>query len=120
MNGNLDLKINEDVLAKMASVAATEVEGVYAISTKVTNIKDVATRFGRGVKASVASDGEITLEVYISVKEGVNIRDVAAHVQQNVKDKVQNMTGSAVSRINVHIADVEFEKPEEAAQVTEG
>ena len=112
MNGNFDLKINEDVVAKMASVAATEVEGVHALSTKVANIKDV-TRIGKGVKASVASDGEITLDVYISVKDGANIKDVAARVQQNVKEKVQNMTGSAVAHVNVHIADVEFATDEE-------
>ncbi len=112
MNGNFDLKINEDVVAKMASVAATEVEGVHALSTKVANIKDVA-RIGKGVKASVASDGEITLDVYISVKDGANIKDVAARVQQNVKEKVQNMTGSAVGHVNVHIADVEFAAEEE-------
>ncbi len=110
MSGNFNLKINEEVLAKMASMAASEVEGVHAISTKVTDIKGIVDRgFGKGVKASVAADGEITLDVYISVKESAVIKDVAARVQQNVKEKVQNMTGSAVSRINVHIADVELE-----------
>lgn len=114
MSGNFGLKINEDVLAKMASMAATEVEGVYAISTKISDIKGIATRgLNRGVKATVASDGEITLDVYISVKQEADIKTVAANVQQNVKEKVQNMTGSAVSRVNVHISDVELTKPVE-------
>ena len=111
---SFDLKINEDVLVKMASMAAAEVEGVHALSTKVTDIKEVATRgFGKSVKTSVANDGEITLDVYVSIKRSANVKDVAARVQQNVKDKVQNMTGSAVNRVNVHIADVEFDEAEE-------
>ena len=114
MSGNFGLKINEEVLAKMASVAAMEVEGVHAISTKISDIKGIVDRgFNKGVKATVASDGEITLDVYISIKQEANVKDVAAAVQQNVKEKVQNMTGSAVSRVNVHIADVELTKPEE-------
>ncbi len=114
MSGNFGLKINEDVLAKMASVAAKEVEGVHAISTKISDIKGIVDRgFNKGVKATVASDGEITLDVYISVKQEAAVKDVAAAVQQNVKEKVQNMTGSAVSRVNVHIADVELTKTEE-------
>ncbi len=114
MSGNFGLKINEDVLAKMASVAAKEVEGVHAISAKISDIKGIATRgFNKGVKATVASDGEITLDVYISVKQECNVKDVAAAVQQNVKEKVQNMTGSAVSRVNVHVADVELTKVED-------
>ena len=110
MSGNFGLKINEDVLAKMASLAAAEVEGVHALSTKVVSLKDVASRvLGKSVKATVATDGEITLDVYISVKQSANVKDVAERVQKNVKDKVQNMTGSAVSRVNVHVADVEFD-----------
>ncbi len=117
MSGNFNLKINEEVLAKMASMAASEVEGVHAISTKVTDIKGIVDRgFGKGVKASVAADGEITLDVYISVKESAVVKEVAARVQQNVKEKLQNMTGSAVSRINVHIADVELESAEESEE----
>lgn len=114
MSGNFGLKINEDVLAKMASVAAMEVEGVHAISAKIYDIKGIVDRgFNKGVKATVATDGEITLDVYISIKQEANVKDVAAAVQQNVKEKVQNMTGSAVSRVNVHIADVELTKTEE-------
>lgn len=110
MSGNFGLKINEDVLAKMASLAASEVPGVHTLSTKVASIKDVAGRvFGKSVRASVASDGEVTLDVYISVKQSANVKEVAESVQKNVKEKVQNMTGNAVSRVNVHVADVEFD-----------
>ena len=113
MANNFGLKINEDVLAKMASLAAAEVPGVHALSTKVVSLKVVASGgLGKGVKASVASDGEITLDIHISVKQSANVKEVAEQVQKNVKEKVQNMTGSAVSRVNVHVADVELESAE--------
>ncbi len=117
MSGNFGLKINEDVLAKMASMAATEVEGVHAISTKISDIKGIVDRgFNKGVKATVASDGEITLDVYVSLKQSADIKEVAPRIQANVKEKVQNMTGSAVSRVNVHIADVELETDEQTEE----
>ena len=120
MSGNFGLKINEDVLAKMASLAASEVPGVHTLSTKVASIKDVAGRvFGKSVRASVASDGEVTLDVYISVKQSANVKEVAESVQKNVKEKVQNMTGNAVSRVNVHVDDVEFDVIDEVPAPTE-
>ncbi len=120
MSGNFGLKINEEVLAKMASMAAAEVEGVHCISAKAADIKGVVDRggFGRGVKASVAPDGEITITVFISIKQGAHVKDVAERVQANVKEKVQNMTGFAVSRVNVSVADVELVEatPEETEE----
>ena len=118
MAGNFGLQINEEVLAKMASVAAAEVEGVHCISAKAADIKGVVDRggFGRGVKATVADNGEITLNVFISVKQSANVKEVAQKVQANVKEKVQNMTGSAVSRVNVTVADVELEEETEQTE----
>ena len=40
-------------------------------------------------------------------------KEVAEKVQQNIKDKIQTMTGNAVTRVNVSIADIEIENNEE-------
>ncbi len=111
MSGSYGLMINEEVLSKMATVAASEVPGVRCISAKAVNIKGVVARggFGKSVKAKVAPNGEVTINVFVAVKKTAKVKDIAQKVQANVKEKVQNMTGSAVGHVNVHIADVEPE-----------
>ncbi len=114
MAGSYGLKINEEVLSKMATMAATEIEGVRCISAKAVNIKGVVARggFGKSVKTKVAPNGEVTLNVFISIKKNAKVTEVAKQVQANVKEKVQNMTGTAVGHVNVHVSDVEPEDEE--------
>ena len=40
------------------------------------------------------------------------MREVAEAVQQNVKEKIQTMTGTAVTRVNVNIEDLDFAEAE--------
>ncbi len=112
MSGSYGLKINEEVLSQMATMAATEIEGVRCISAKAVNIKGVMARggFGKSVKTKVAPNGEVTINVFISIKKDAKVTEIAKLVQANVKEKVQNMTGSAVGHVNVHISDVEPEE----------
>ena len=48
------------------------------------------------------------------------LRDVAEAVQQNVKDKIQAMTGTAVTRVNVVIADVEIKEETDIEEQIDG
>lgn len=103
-----ELTINEEVIAKMASIAATEIEGVVSMYDGVpVTVKNILNRVGplKSVKVDT-SDGIINLDVYIKVKENVKARDVAEAVQTNIKDKVQDMTGNAVTKVNVYVADI--------------
>ncbi len=101
------LEINNDVVIKMASVATLEVEGVAGLVAKTTNIKEVFAKenAARAIKVIRVNDA-IALEIYISVYDGSDARFVAEQVQNNVKSKLQNMTGNVISRVNVTVADV--------------
>lgn len=103
------LEINNDVVAKMASVAVLEIEGVAALVPKTTDIKEVFAKSEevRAIKVNKNND-VTTLDIYISVKDGCDVREVAEKVQTNVKSKLQNMTGSAIAKVNVIVADVVF------------
>ena len=48
------------------------------------------------------------IDVYIKIESGAKITEVAGNIQQSVKEAVQNMTGCVVSRVNVHIADIDL------------
>lgn len=107
------LEINTDVIEKMVSIAALEVEGAVSMSNKTVDIKGIVNSGSalKPVKVAVRN-GAIDIDVYICVKQSANVKTVAEAVQTNVKDKLQDMTGNAITRVNVHIADLAEEVAE--------
>ena len=117
MNNNATvLSVNTEVLEKMAEIAAKEVEGVAGLSKKAIDLKNaVKTKQAfKGVKVENVN-GAIKINVYICVDKDAIVKDVAEKVQANVKDKIQTMTNTAVTKVNVTVADVKIvgEEPEE-------
>ncbi len=105
-----NLTINNEVLAKMAGMAALEVEGVTGLAKFASDVKTIFStgEFLRSVKVEEIN-GLINLEVYIKISSESKATAVAEAVQEKVKTEVQNMTGSAINRVNVVVADVEFD-----------
>ena len=103
------LIITEEVIAKMSSTAALEVAGVAGMAFQPVDKTGILSKVvpSKAVRVST-KDGEIVIDVYIAVKKDVRITDVAEAVQKNIKETVQNMTGSAVTKVNVHVADIEL------------
>ena len=107
MDNNV-LSINNDVLAKMAGMAALECDGVAALSKFPAPVNKIVTgEFTRSVKVDT-ENGLVNLEVYITVKSDRNVREIAENVQNKVKENIQNMTGTALNRVNVVVADVKL------------
>ena len=106
-----DLGINTEVIEKMVALAALEVEGVAKMACRSFDISGIISSGSafKPVRVSV-KNGAAVLDVYISVKSGTNVKTIAEAVQQNVKDKVQDMTGNAITQVNVHIADLAEEE----------
>lgn len=108
------LEINTDVIEKMVSLAALEVEGTASMSNKAVDIKGIVNSGSalKPVRVAVRK-GAVDIDVYIRVKQSVNVKTVAEAVQANVKDRIQDMTGNAITRVNVHITDLVAEAPAE-------
>lgn len=113
-NNKTELSVNTEVLEKMAEIAAKEVEGVAGLSKKSIDLKGIVKTKNafKGVKVENIN-GAIEISVYICVKQNAKAREVAEKVQSNIKDKIQTMTGNAVTQVNVNVADIEIEKEEE-------
>ena len=109
-NNKTELSVNTEVLEKMAEIAAKEVEGVAGLSKKSIDLKGIIKTKNafKGVKVE-SINGAIEISVYICVKQNAKAREVAERVQNNIKD----MTGNAVTQVNVIVADIEIEKEEE-------
>ncbi|MCD8301378.1 MAG: Asp23/Gls24 family envelope stress response protein, partial [Clostridiales bacterium] len=98
----------------IAGLAATEVEGVTSMYGNIT--KDIISRLGtknlaKGVRIAM-EDGKVSVELALNIAYGYAIPDVSKNVQEKVKTAIENMTGLAVSEVNVRIAAVDMQAEE--------
>ena len=103
-----EVKIADEVVAIIAALAATEVEGVASMAGNITN--ELISRLGmknlsKGVKVDVL-EGVVTVSLALNMKYNYSIMDVSAKVQEKVKSAVENMTGLEVADVNVKVAGV--------------
>ena len=107
-----EVKIADEVVAIIAALAATEVEGVASMAGNITN--EVIGKLGiknlsKGVKVDVL-EGVVTVSLALNIKYNYSIVDVTGKVQEKVKNAVENMTGLEVADVNIRVAGVEMEK----------
>ena len=96
--------ISEEVIATIACNAAMEVDGVAAMAQRPINIRGViATGPSRSIGV-ISNANETVLDVYIQPVITAHIPTVAEQVQTAVKSAVQSMTGSPVTKVNIHVA----------------
>lgn len=113
------IRIADDVVSIIAGLAATEIEGIAGMSAGlVGGIAEILGRknFAKGVKVEVG-EREAAVDLYIIVKYGVRIPDIALAAQENVKQAIETMTGLSVVEVNIHVQGVGF--PEEEVQEEE-
>jgi len=111
-NGLGTVRINNEVVAVIAGMAATEIPGVTCMSEGIVGgITDIFAKKGvdKGVKVEIG-EKEVTITLSIVVKYGVQIPEVALQIQQNVKKQVEKMSGLAVSNVNINVGGVYFPK----------
>ena len=116
MANNSGLAINNDVIARMAEMATLETEGVVAMSRGPVSVGKLLGKKGGTKSVNVSTEhGIIDIELYVKVNDSTKVCDIAEKVQTGVKEKLQGMTGSAVTRVNVVVTDVEIleDTPEE-------
>lgn len=106
-NGSTELSVSTEVLEKMAEIAAKEVEGVTGLSKKAMDLKNAVKSKNafKGIKVENIN-GAIKINAFICVNRDSKVKDIAEKVQANIKDKIQTMTGTAVTKINVTVADI--------------
>ena len=111
---NGEIKIADEVVAIIAALAATEVEGVASMAGNITN--ELIGKLGmknlsKGVKVDVL-EGIVTVSLALNLKYNYSIVEVSARVQEKVKNAIENMTGLEVADVNIKVAGVEMESQE--------
>ncbi len=104
--------VSPEVLTTIASMAALEVPGVSRLAPVSGGVNRL---FRRGASDGVrieAKDNVVFVDLFLILKDGVNIREVGRNVQQNVARSVQEMVGMEVGEVNVHVEDIDFDGTE--------
>lgn len=113
VNGNEygTIRIADDVIAAIASMAAMEIDGVVDMSGSVTsNITGMLgmKNSSKGVKLEI-NGKNASIDLYLITRFGVRLPILANEVQTRVKNSVEEMTGLEVTAVNIHIQGVVFE-----------
>ena len=112
-----EVRIAYEVVAIIAGLAATEVEGVDSMAGNITN--ELVGKLGmknlsKGVKVDVTEE-HVSVVLSLNLKYGYSIPAVCETVQEKVKNAIENMTGLTVLEVNIKIAGVSLEDKKEMA-----
>ena len=107
-----EVQIADEVVAIIAGLAATEVEGVDSMAGNITN--ELVGKLGmknlsKGVKVDVTEE-HVSADLSLNIRYGYNIQSVSEQVQEKVSTAIENMTGLTVLDVNVKIAGVNMDE----------
>ena len=107
-----EVQIADEVVAIIAGLAATEVEGVDSMAGNSTN--ELVGKLGmknlsKGVKVDVTEE-HVSVDLSLNIRYGYSIPSVSEQVQEKVSTAIENMTGLTVLDVNVKIAGVNMDE----------
>ena len=107
-----EVQIADEVVAIIAGLAATEVEGVDSMAGNITY--ELVGKLGmknlsKGVKVDVTEE-HVSVDLSLNIRYGYNIPSVSEQVQEKVSTAIENMTGLTVLDVNVKIAGVNMDE----------
>ena len=103
------IHISEEVIASIAAVAVTEVDGVCGLSANMAELLNKKS-LSKGVKLTLGENDEISIDCNVIALYGHPIMELAKNIQTAVTDAVAAMTGLAVAAVNVNVCGVAMNK----------
>lgn len=100
--------ISEDVVASIATAAALETEGVSAMLSAAGDLKPSRKMSAKGVVIEPEDDG-LRITLYVMIRYGYVLAEVAGKVQKTVLAALQDMTGFTIRSVNVMIGGICFD-----------
>ncbi|MFC5139050.1 Asp23/Gls24 family envelope stress response protein [Actinomycetospora rhizophila] len=105
--------IADGVVAKIAGLAAREVDGVHGFGTSAARAFGAITERIPGGRSSTTQgvsvevgERQAAVDLTIVVDYGIAIADLARAIRRNVITAVQQMTGLEVVEVNVNVVDL--------------
>ena len=109
LGGIGEVHIADEVVAIVAGLAATDVDGVASMAGNITN--ELVSKLGKknlskGVRVTIL-EGVVTVDLSLNIEYGRNILETSKKVQEKVKSAIENMTGLEVADVNIRVAGLE-------------
>lgn len=105
-----NITYSNEVVAIIAGVAASEVEGIASmVNVPGGNMLGKNRNITKGVKVETGTE-EASVDLYVTVEYGKPIQKAAQDAQESVRKAIEAMTGLHVVRVDVHVQGVSFEK----------
>jgi uncharacterized alkaline shock family protein YloU len=106
--------VSPDVLVTIARYSALSVPGVSRMAQIPGGVNRLFKRgMGDGVRIQV-DDNVVQANLYLILRQNVNIREVSRNVQHQVARALQEMVGMDIGGIEIHIEDIDMDEEPEA------
>ena len=108
LGGIGEVHIADEVVAIVAGLAATDVDGVASMAGNITN--ELVSKLGmknlsKGVMVTVEGKN-VSVQISLIIEYGCSVPVVTAKVQERVKSAIENMTGLEVTEVKITVAGV--------------
>lgn len=103
------IRIHKNVIASIASLAATEIEGVKRVGGDFKSglLELIGKKSSMAIKVEIDKNDEVEIEIPLVIKYGFNIPDIASKVQENVRNALEKMTYMLIKDININVQGIE-------------
>lgn len=104
--------VSPEVLTSIARMAVLSVPGVSCLAPVPGGVDRI---FRRGVDEGLritVHENSVMVDVYLIVKEDVNLREVGRNVQMQVARAIQEMVAMDVAQVDIHIENIAYEGTE--------
>ncbi len=105
---NAEVVISEEVIAVIAGIAATDIEGVASLTgnmTRETIQKAGLKNLSKGIGLQM-NENNLMITISLNIKYGYSVSKISEMVQEKVKTSVENILGLAVTGVNIRVTGV--------------
>jgi len=103
------VRIHNNVISSISSIAAVEIEGVKCIGKDLKSglFEFLGQKSSSAIKVEISKNEEVKVDIPLVVKYGYNIPEVASRVQENVRAALERMSNLSIKDININVRGIE-------------
>ena len=104
------ISVSEDLIATIAGYAAVENYGIVGMCARSAG-DAIVELFGRenlqkGVLVEKVDDAQVDVSLHVALQYGVSLPAVSQNTKQNVRDRIEDMTGISVRNVNIFVESI--------------
>lgn len=103
------IQIHKKVIADIAAAALMEIDGVQLMPKDLSNklFDAIGQKNSPGVIVTVDKNNQVSIELKVYIRYGINIPDIARLIQDGVRNAVERTTDIHLREVNVNVQGIE-------------